>query len=273
MKKTFLKIRVFAVLIIAITAFSSCKKENGNSAGNNGNSIGNKGVKLLPSEITYDTNYWGIKSTTVYKYFYDDKNRLQAIEKVNTTNMNGIVVLRSERSEFIYDAQGKLIKRNGYDEHDSFLSGSCSYSYSGDTVTIIVSSPGGSHSKDVIIVNKKGQMEKYGSHYYFYDEKGNLIKESYSSGYSNYSYDDKNGVYSAINLPSWYFVYNDKIRHEMMMMGFVNNCISEKTYQAASTHEYSYEYYEYEHNYPTKIITTSDSEETTIITIKYIQAK
>jgi len=75
-------------------------------------------------------------------------------------------------------------------------------------------------------------------------------------------------MYSAINLPNWYFVQHEED------LNHVNNCVL-ANYDNMQ-HSYEYEYNEYD--YPTRITKVETEKrgshsETTIITIKYIQAK
>ncbi|MCL2040524.1 MAG: hypothetical protein FWG84_00610 [Bacteroidales bacterium] len=256
MNKVFLLI-FMASAIVALTTGCEDKRQSDDDDG------GIETDNMLPSEIIY-SNDDGLYDVT--KFWYNDKSRIIKAEWYHRDTLYSV-------QDYAYDKSGKLtsITYNG--------GNSLSFVYSGNFVTVYFG--GTPHSllhelqNDLLINDYESGML---STTYSYDSKNNAIKVSNKfERETSITYEDKSGIYSGINMPQWFLMFDyATFRYPFHV---VNNPLQIEKTQNGSSSIYTYNYETYnEKNYPTQFTVTetksnSADSSTAYYEIKYIDAK
>lgn len=195
-------------------------------------------TKLIPVKIYGGDN--GVENI----FEYDDNNRLTTIKIY--ADLDGKRALFSEQ-KINYNALGQIADVTGRVRTlDGFETFPYSIKYNGLKIEMQ-----GDYKISYIDTDTDGRilsMRQYSMHdnvksddyidlSFEYDAKGNITKKvlKHKSGYyysDTYSYDDKNGIFSGINTPQWFFI-TMSITDDMI---FSNNYIKrESTYSDGTT--------------------------------------
>jgi len=223
---------------------------------------------MLPSEIKakYDGEECGIKIT------YDNQNRIRQTEYYPE---NFIL-------DYTYDASGKLTKITFRGE------GEINFTYSGNFVT---HSWGGSDNYYKYELQDGRIIKEYEKPYwsneerlcwvYSYDSKGNVIKKVNELEHRQESntYADKNGIFSAINIPHWILSKDCFVSYIFEWfpgenVHAVNNPLLHEYHRGEYSGSYTYNYMSYNNNnYPTKFTINTGNGGDVTYEITYIEAK
>lgn len=251
------------LLSTALFLFSSCSDDD--------NSGEETKTTLIPWKLTSEDWEFTLE--------YDSQNRL--IKKTETEKDG------TYASTYEYDSDGRLIKET-YDEYVTI------YTYNKDSV--FVEEIGYDHI-DTLIINANNQIIKSknrGTGTFEYNANGTLASTKYESQSSDgnyktsevvtYSYDNRKGAFSNVNILSWQF----HIILENMALGHILN-ISERemTYKSQYGEEENSDYKKtvlsYSYNadgYPVEAKLLSydkngniDEEESETVSIQYIEKK
>lgn len=214
------------------------------------------GKKLLPTKITEiwndDDDY-----PFTYNYVYDNQNRLTEIRQYEGTEFY-------MASIFKYNALGQVIEmEEDYGDGDSYR---MSYTYNGKFIT--ETSVEEDEIEYIYELDDKGQCihiyykevaSKNLSASFTYDSQGNCASaDTFEDPYSfKMTYDDKNGIFSQINTPSWVSVLLIWWEAEDLLLSHrINNVVSRKGNFYESTFSYAYN----EAGYPSKIVVNEDDD-------------
>ncbi len=232
-------------------------------------SCGDKGKskKLLPSKITLSFHEDLETYTGSYVISYDGDKRITQI----AFDDDGILYATGTYS---YNPAGQLTKQEmafaAYPEDNYAMN----YTYSGDTVLVSGSETGSFYRPDIkYVLDKNGRPVKIyevdeGEELLLYtctyDSKGNLVKAVDPMGEEmTLNYDAKNGVFSKINMPTWFFVFEGAFAIDDLGLSFnhVNNAMKLTVLYDGDpygTEEYAITYKD---DYPSKIMATSTWED------------
>ena len=257
MNKHFLLVFI-ACTIVALTTGCDDKRKSDDDGGG-----GIETDKMLPLEIIC-SNDDGLYDVT--KFLYDNKNRIIKAEWYNEETLISV-------QDYAYDRLGKLSSIT-YNEWNSL-----SFVYSRNFVAIYFG--GTSHSllyelRNDIVINDYENNELQTT--YSYDSKNNAIKVLGQWEEKSITYEDKNGIYSGINMPHW-FLMLDYAALWKYQFHVVNNPLHIEKIQNGSSTAYTYNYESYnEKNYPTQFTVTEtkpQGADSSIVyyEVKYIDAK
>ena len=233
--------------MIALTTTGCDKKKH--------NEGGDPIKKMLPVEIIIIQEDFNCSA----KISYDSKNR---ITKVGYYEKYVEGMLEDEAT-YVYDSLGRLtgITNDKYRYKDisfEYVGNFVSMHIEGDFYTTKYELQGDRIIKVYEIVH--GEETLLGT--YTYDSKGNMIGHfsEYLSREGTVTYENKNGIYSGINMPNW-FLNIDVITPEyILLLHAVNNPLLESLITQGNGFVYtdliSYEYESYNNNYPEKFTIT-----------------
>jgi len=202
--KNFKHLLFIVITIALIIPFVSCSDDND----------GPLLKKKLPTLITW------IKSgkNESAEFVYDSQNR--PIQYSESVYLNAGDSDKSDtKYVFTYNSSGDLVSMNYYENENQIYTSE--FIYNNNIVEWFVEPVDDEpYSIEMILNEKKQVIEKtfypYGTkHIFEYDNNGNLkIHDYYIAGVNNdgiyqrfeYQYDDKKGIMSEINMPSWFFL-------------------------------------------------------------------
>jgi len=239
MKKGF-KLVLTAIAIVALT--TGCDKNKGSGGGD-------PIKKMIPSEIKNiraDGNY-----VYTYKFLYDNKNRITEVKEVFDEEVRYVKI-------FTYDGIGRLISITSHKSTEHSNDYIISFSYSENYVFISDTEKGDVGKLEV----KNGKFIKAYYNYgdvavhtltITYDSRGNATKFSYINGMEIFiNYENKKGIYSGINIPSWFLLLNFLIDGQLIFQS-VNNSSSIKAVYGGWKYITENYYEDYDNDYPIKM--------------------
>ena len=260
MNKHFLLVFI-ACTIVALT--TGCADKRKSDDDDDGGSI--ETDKMLPLEIIC-SNDDGLYDVT--KFLYDNKNRIVKAEWYNEKTLYSV-------QDYAYDRFGKLasITYNGGSNFSFVYSKNLVTVYTSGTIQLLLHEL----QNDLLINDYEKDMLVTT---YSYDSKNNAIKVSDKlfKREKSITYEDKSGIYSGINMPQWFLMF-DYATFWRYPFHVVNNPLHIEKIQdgSSSTYTYSYESYN-EKDYPTQFTVTETKAQgadtsTTYYEIKYIDAQ
>lgn len=199
-------------LLLCLSLFISCSDDDNNGSGNGKE-------KLLLSKVTEADGDFEMQ------YYYDDANRLIKMEETESEDGKKY----TSTTIFEYDLKGNPIKmKESYSgDSDTHLT---TYTYKDDSI-FVKEFRSNSETEisgiDTLIINSNGSLKKihssyeYGINYanYTTNSAGQITQEDYyvktimhnvseSHTVSTYTYDNKNGFFSQVNVKPWFFDYD-----------------------------------------------------------------
>ena len=240
----FFKLVLIASTMIALT--TGCKDNNGG---------GDPIKKMIPSEITYIESYGGHTFIDGSLISYDDRNRITKVESVSKDEVFHV-------KDFTYDGTGRLISITNYHPkgNSEYV---MTFSYSGNSV--IVAYDGEEEFAKFELQNnrliKSYELFDDGKELIStisYDSRGNATKIVSDMGEMYISYENKRGVFSGVNMSSWFLVINQATGWNSLKFNNVNNPSTIKEVDENRTYLTTYHYEDYDNDYPTKIIVQED---------------
>ncbi len=256
-----MKLRLLILCFVAFI-FAACSSDD---------SFEPSSVKKIP--ITME---WIDKdgSKKICNYKYDTQNRLT---EYNVTDG------AEEQYKFTlsYNASGELSKMEEYAKN--LLYRTHEFTYNGGTIIAKrvysdkdplsdnIKVDGNNRMTELEFIDKTGNY----TYKYTYDKKGNITdalfcKDKEHSSTDGRTYDNKNGMLSAIDVPLWVFTY---LEDNFTFFCGVNNLVSQtwtanydETIPVATVLSISYDYDE--NDYPTKFTSGND-----VVTITYVTTK
>jgi len=238
--------------LLLFTVLLSCSPESGS----NPEPIPTPNLKL--TKIVY-TNFYINSETTTTDLIYDG----DVLTEANSTQFNS-QGNNTSKTKFNY-VNDKLQSESFYD--NGVLSGTVTYSYTGEIITSMLSNESGGISTTNYAYNSNNQMineKQYtngnldGGNDYLYNTDGNVYKELYSSGFTTYEYDTNKNPYSLI--------YSDALI-KIYPIEYSKNNIT-KEIQSGGTIK-TFEFIYNESGYPTQIIEKENSVSVTKTTFMY----
>ncbi len=270
-------------------------------------------VKKVPISIVKQETLTWPYTESIY-YSYDGQNRLteirevgysygsldqrnivqvenkQVFEYADATNKPSKGVTTQSRQIVAYTEPIKMPSKGIIYILPPFTNYTTHYSYPDHLTVKLWDEIGNSNfenTPDFLELNDKGQLIKHHSYVsssrtriitYEYDKAGNISKESYDDNTSYddlYTFDNKKGVFSDINAPSWLFIQSPYIFQGLGQLFMANNLLTIRSENAtgAATYEYDTD------GYPVKItfnnrslyidgVSEDDRDEVFVITYK-----
>ena len=251
MKKVFVMI-LMASAMIALTTTGCDKKKH--------NEGGDPIKKMLPSEIIIIQEDFNCSA----KISYDSKNRITNVGYYEKY-VEGML---EDEATYVYDSSGRLTNitmknmLNHYSKHKSisfeYVENFVSTHIEGAYYTTKYELQGDRIIKAYEIVH--GEENLLGT--YTYDSKGNMIGlfSEYLSCEGTITYENKNGIYSGINMPNWFLDIDAIMPDYILSLHAVNNPLLESIITQGNGFVYtdviSYNYETYNNNYPEKFTIT-----------------
>jgi len=231
------KLVLIASAIVALT--TGCKDNNG----------GDPIKKMIPSEIKYIYSNNNYSYSFTYCYSYDNRNRIIRIEEFYDNGTSYI-------QDFNYDAKGRLVGIS--------VDGDYGFTFSYVDNYVFIYLCGEEFAKfevkndRLIKVYELDEGEEELILTVSYDSRGNVtrIVNDYR-GEMFVNYENKRGIYSGINMPSWFLVIDFATEGDLWFHT-VNNPLTIKDVYENRTYLTTYLYEDYDNDYPTKIIVKED---------------
>lgn len=187
--------KIFYLLstIALCSVFLSCEKDSDNISQD----------KLLPSKMVHGGD-WGPSES---QYYYDNLNRLIRTENKDLGNTRSTQI-------FIYSESGELtsVKRTS----DTYADQETTFTRQGNTITAVSNTQIrtitlNDNDLPVKCVDVQKENGYTDTTIYEFDSRGNIIRSTYEDPESandgsstTYKYDNRNGVYRHVNVPTWY---------------------------------------------------------------------
>ena len=240
------------ILLLLFTVLISCSPDSGS------NPTPSPTPHLKLTKIVY-TNFYINSETTTTDLIYDG----DVLTEANSTQFNS-QGNNTSKTKFNY-VNNKLQSQSYYD--NGVLSGSTTYSYTGELIASMFSNDSGGISTTNYTYNSNNQMiseKQYtngnldSGNDYVYNTQGNVSKELYYSGFTTFEYDTNKNPYSLI--------YSDVLM-KIYPIEYSKNNIT-KVIQSGGTIKV-YEFIYNDSGYPTQIIEKENGVSATKTTFTY----
>ncbi|MDR2949377.1 MAG: hypothetical protein LBV71_09230 [Prevotella sp.] len=222
-------------LLLCLSLFISCSDDDNNDDSNGS-------VKLLLQKLTATDNSFEMR------YHYDAQNRIVKMEEDEKEDGIDITI-------YEYNSENNPVKKvESYtDDSDTYLT---TYTYKDDSIFVKmfeINSQTKVSTIDTLTIDNKGCLKKihssYGSYIaystYTYNNAAQLTQSDYynrsedyeTNGTDTYSYDNKKGYFSHVNVKPWFINYElDIYRHtNVSNSSLITNSSSHKDLKTGET--------------------------------------